>query len=65
MGEVIRIHDNGHPVARLVPDAEFMPGAAAASFFKVLEPDPAVASAIAMELQKLEVEAQNALDYRH
>ena len=65
MGEVVRIHDNGRPVARLTRDAEFMPGHAAAKLFKSVSADPEVATAIAAELQKLEAEAENGLDHRH
>ena len=65
MGEVVRIHDNGRPVARLIRDTEFMPGRAAAELFRTVSPDPQAAQAIATELQKLEAEAENALDHRH
>jgi antitoxin (DNA-binding transcriptional repressor) of toxin-antitoxin stability system len=63
MGEVVRIHDNGHPVARLIPDATFMPGSAAAKLFKTRQPDPEAATAVAHELQKLDAEAEDALDH--
>jgi antitoxin (DNA-binding transcriptional repressor) of toxin-antitoxin stability system len=64
-GEVIRIHENGHPVARLIRDIEFMPGHAAAQLFKNHRGDPEVATAIATELQRIDAEAENALDRRH
>jgi len=63
MGEVIRILDHGRPVARLVRDAEFIPGAAAADLFKALPADPDAATAIAIELQKQAAEAEDALDH--
>jgi antitoxin (DNA-binding transcriptional repressor) of toxin-antitoxin stability system len=63
MGEVIRIHDEGRPVVRLTRDAEFMPGPAAARLFSAHAADPTAATAIARELQKLDAEAENALDH--
>jgi prevent-host-death family protein len=64
-GETIRIHDNGRPVARLIPDTGFTSGAAAAALFRSHAPDPEAASAIALELQKLDLESEHALDLRH
>jgi antitoxin (DNA-binding transcriptional repressor) of toxin-antitoxin stability system len=56
LGEVVRIHDNGHPVARLIRDTEFIPGSAAAKLFEKSPADPEAASVIERELQKLAAE---------
>jgi antitoxin (DNA-binding transcriptional repressor) of toxin-antitoxin stability system len=59
LGEVVRVHENGHPVARLIRDADFMPGDAAAKLFKSVPADPEVATAIANELQRIDAKTKN------
>ena len=62
-GETIRIRDHGRMVARMVPDCDFMPGPQAAALFKGHRADSEAANAIAGELTKLALEAENALDH--
>ena len=62
-GETIRIHKQGRTVARMVPDCDFMPGRQAAALFKGHRADTETANAIAAELNKLELEAEHALDH--
>jgi antitoxin (DNA-binding transcriptional repressor) of toxin-antitoxin stability system len=62
-GETIRIRDHGRMVARMVPDCDFMLGSQAAALFKNHRADSEAANAIAGELRKLALEAENALDH--
>ena len=62
-GETIRISDRGRMVARMVPDCDFMPGPQAAALFMGHRADGEAANAIAGELTKLALEAENALDH--
>ena len=62
-GETIRIRDNGRMVARMVPDCDFMTGPQAAGLFRGHRADAESADAIAGELRKLGLEAENDLDH--
>jgi antitoxin (DNA-binding transcriptional repressor) of toxin-antitoxin stability system len=62
-GETIRIRNGGRMVARMVPDCDFVPGKEAAELFRGHHADAEAATAIAYELRKLDLEADNALDH--
>ena len=62
-GETIRIRNGGRMVARMVPDCDFVPGKEAAELFRGHHADAEAATAIANELRKLDLEADNALDH--
>jgi prevent-host-death family protein len=52
-GSSIQILKHGRPVARLVPDCDFIDGSRAAKLFEGHLPDPVTADAIALEIAKL------------
>ena len=59
-GESVRITKHGRPVARLVPDREFMSGKEAAALFHTYGPDTldrAAAKAIAQQIAQFDSEA--------
>ena len=63
-GQSIRITKHGRPVARLVPDGDFMSGKEAAVLFRAHKADKldrAAADAIANQIAELDREADNAL----
>ena len=65
-GQSIRITKHGRPVARLVPDRDFMSGKEAASLFRTHKADKfdrAAADAIADQIAQLDREANDALDH--
>jgi antitoxin (DNA-binding transcriptional repressor) of toxin-antitoxin stability system len=62
-GETIRVFENGRPIAKIIPEVQFMSGKDAAALFKGMTPDPETADAIEAELKKLKAEADNALDH--
>jgi hypothetical protein len=57
--------ENGHGVAPVHRDAEFIPGRVAAKLFRNRHPDSEAADAINRELKKLNGEAADDLDHRH
>ncbi len=62
-GEIIRIRKQGRTVARMVPDCDFISGQQAADLFRGHRADAEGANAIASELKKLDLEAENALGH--
>jgi antitoxin (DNA-binding transcriptional repressor) of toxin-antitoxin stability system len=64
-GESVRITSDGRVVARLIPDSTFISGKQAAGLFSKQAADHEAANAISLEIQKLRVEAEDALDHRH
>lgn len=63
-GESIRITKDGRPIARLIPDTDFMSGRAAAELFRAYAPDDvdkAAADAISEQIAELNREADDAL----
>lgn len=60
-GQTIQICRRGRAVARIVPDCDFMPGGQAADLFRSHKPDAEAADAVAVELKKLEAEAERDL----
>jgi prevent-host-death family protein len=63
-GETVIVSKHGKTVARLIPDAGFMPGKRAAALFrsyKATEADRQAAEIIATEIQKLDTETDHAL----
>jgi prevent-host-death family protein len=64
-GQSIQILKHGRPVARLVPDCDFMAGKTAAALFANHVSDPETADAIERELARLKHEDDHALDNRY
>ena len=63
-GQCIRITKRGRPVARLVPDRDFMSGKEAAELFRGYEADAldkAAAEEIARNIRQLDAETDDAL----